>query len=443
MLMLLQARPQAEQFEDRLVPDTYLWNAGTQGYFASNNPANWLVNGQPTMEEPGSDDTLLFDGTQDASIKILTPEVAGIEIQVGYSGVIDLAVEGGAKYHSFEVTGSFKMAGGKIQDINFSTGTENANLLLTKTSTFTWTAGEIAKVNISLGASDNHNVTGSISGTVTLYDSSLDNYGTLAVSGTVDSGFGVYNFITNRAGGTFEAKTGFDLQDPDGWLKNEGLLRFTSTGTAVVNSRFYNNGGTVRVESGTAQFHQLAEQTSGTFELRNGTADVTSNDGEVLKIYDGTLTGAGTIDGNLNLGYDGRPATGVTIRPGIDGAVGKIDITQSWQMFSANGLTHIKVVDDKNYSEITAGGWAKLAGTLMIENLPTYWPAVNTTISFLTAGLGFDGTDFGYKDMTYWGSWPDPGMSGKKVHWSLKPPTGSTYSMVSEFVPGSGPPGKG
>jgi hypothetical protein len=383
---------------------------------------------------------VVFDGTVDTKSVADIAKVQGVEIAAGYEGTVFIRTAEGAE-STLEVTNTFSMAGGAITSPIHGKST----LLLSGASLFTWTDGVALNMYIMLGSSTNHDVTGKIAGVaVALPDSRLVNYGKFTwAAGTIMATTNRTAEIINEPGGTFEVQsTGAFWVSVDGQAQNagsftnRGTLHFNTGGVRIAATFRNTNNGIVRVYPGQVQFDHEAEQTGGTFELRGGTVKVASN--QVLGIRDGTLTGAGTIDGNLNLGYDGGPATAVTIRPGIESAIGTIEITQSWQMFSSSGQTWIRIDDNGNTSKIKAtAGWAKLAGVLWIENSKNDKPTAGESREFLTAHLGFDGTNFSHKGVAYWGCWADPNGGGKYVKWSLPAPTGNSYSLVSIFASGS------
>lgn len=391
---------------------------------------------------------MVFNGTKTTNVTMDITKVQDVEIAAGYTGTISIA-QGPPPFgaaSTLEVTNSFKMLEPAATVYN---GGGVSTLKLSGASIFTWSAGTMRGIDILLGSSTDHAVTGTINSSdrVVLIASRLVNHGTFTwMAGHITVPLRYTAEIVNEADAIFEVQAAGLFVCPEqeenvGKFTNRGLLKFNTTHVGI-HADFANDGGTVRVyPGGQVSFSYKAEQTGGTFDLRGDGATVkVLSTSRVLGIRDGLLTGAGTIDGNLNLGYDGGPATAVTIRPGIEAAVGTITITQSWQMFSSSGQTWIRVLDDGSYSEIVAtSGWAKLAGVLWVENSPNYKPAHEKRITFLTAGLGFDGTDFAHRDMTYWGSWADP-VTKKPLVWRFDQ-TANTYSIVTRVVEGSGPPG--
>jgi hypothetical protein len=364
--------------------------------------------------------------------------VQDVEITSDYHGLISLLQPGGFPT-SLEVKNTFKMASDAA--IGGPDPNGPSTLQLSGASNFSVSTGIFLNLHVLLGSSTNHDVTGSIDGTVVLSNSELDNFGTLTwAAGDIKVGRKDAD-ITNESGGYLEVKSTGRFWDSTndtrnvGEFANEGKLHFNTAGVRI-SADFANDGGIVRVYPGQVQFDFKAEQTGGTFELRNGTVNVSANPGSVLGIRRGLITGAGTITGNLNLGYDGGPATFVTIRPGIDDGVGTIAVSQSWHMFSTFGRTTIRVLDDGSYSKITAGGYAALAGDLWIDDSSNYHPPAGTSLGFLTAASGFR-NDFDDKEVAYFGSWLDPNGSGKGVVWSLPPPTATTYSLVAVILFGS------
>lgn len=209
-----------------------------------------------------------------------------------------------------------------------------------------------------------------------LHNASLDNYGTLAASGVIDSaivGEAGDAYITNRSGAQFDAKAGFAFKAGDGYLANEGLLNISGAGTATITARFSNNGWTVDVASGTtALFEKKAEQFSGNFNLSGGTARVVNGVGDVLNIYNGTIGGNGTVDGNLALGKQDDDILSPSIRPGNEGQTdGVLSITKSFEIFSDWGGVDITYGAPEKCSKIVVKtGWAHLKGVLTMIPAP-------------------------------------------------------------------------
>ena len=76
-----------------------------------------------------------------------------------------------------------------------------------------------------------------------------------------------------------------------------------------------------------------AQQTSGTFQLRDNATIRVGGPDVALRIYGGSIIGAGTVDANLTLGYDtatfngpqmgGYISPGYTPPPGTPGGQGQ------------------------------------------------------------------------------------------------------------------------
>ncbi len=346
-----------EPLEDRCVPAAvYTWNSDVEAN--SDVPGNWRVNGNIPQAPPGPDDTLVFTAAHKGDCVMMTPKVAGIEMQAGYTGngtddkgTLILAVKQPNDFdYTLEVTGSFSMADGYVSnagDPNTQGVVATGDLRITGAdSKFTWTLGQIWRTNIILGSSTNHAVTGKIAGNVDLNRSTLDNYGNFTwTSGTINVGAGG-GFIHNNAGASFEvvngaAFTGAALTSRS--FTNQGLFEFTGTGQLDMKADFENKGGTARIYGGTLAFYGIAEQTGdGTFDLRTSWVKLV-NSGSALGIRDGTITGVALIEGNLVIGYeDGTPSSPI-VRPGIDDEIGTLYVTQSFRILSKDTRSFFRI----------------------------------------------------------------------------------------------------
>ncbi len=435
-----------EHLEDRCVPATYTWT-GAIDVLAS-KPGNW-TGGDPTRA-PGAFDSLVFNGGGTCVMDTVT-KVQDIDIRAGYAGTIRITTFLGNP-SSLEVTNSFHMVGtdGVIAN-SFAGGW--SYLYLTGSSSFTWSGGKSWGVDFVLGSSTNHGVIGRIDDHVWFNNSALENYGMFTwVTGRIMVDAGNTSWIYNRPGGTFEVQSAgpFSATDPPernvGLFTNQGDLRFTSSGVRIA-ADFLNAGGTVRRYPGLVQLDYKAEQTSGTFELRGGTVKTAGSD-HALRIYDGSILGQGTVDGNLTLGYDPAlgppPRTFPTISPGIGGGnLGTITINQSFQIFSPDAYTVIDVNStgiDK-IAVLGQGGYAALNGDLVVNIDPAYTPPHPTDLSFLTApAIRGDFLWISYTNDANEMTWPDP-RTGKQVHWTAKKNlAGTSYDVLTEIDPGSPPP---
>lgn len=220
-------------------------------------------------------------------------------------------------------------------------------------------------------------------------------------------------------------------------------------GTPTLRGDF-TNANLTRLFAGTLDLAGVARQSAGVFSLHDSSTVKVSGSTQTLNIHEGLIRGHGTVDGNLKLGYD--PALGpppqsfATINPGFESGFplvytpGTITVTQSFAMFNSGNTMQIDI-NQSGSDLVFVGGQANLNGNLIVNPSSIYHPPHPTTHTFLTAAAGFAG-EFSNVTVTYWGSWADPGGKGG-VKWSLPPRTATSYSLVTELIQGSGPPGGG
>ncbi|MBV8516276.1 MAG: DUF11 domain-containing protein [Acidobacteria bacterium] len=156
--------------------------------------------------------------------------------------------------------------------------------------------------------------------------------------------------IDNNSGATFEKSGG--------------------GGTSDIEAAF-SNDGTVLASSGTLNFLSTYDQSGGTTTLDGGDIEVASS----LAMSGGSLTGSGTIDGDVDNGGD--------VAPGDTGSTGTINVTGSYTQQSGGTLT-TKLASAASYDVLAVSGSATLDGTHDVTLIGGYEPANAQTFTVLT-----------------------------------------------------------
>ncbi len=152
--------------------------------------------------------------------------------------------------------------------------------------------------------------------------------------------------INNLAGATFINRTSLNNT---GTIMNAGTFDVTATATNLTKGGSY-------------------IQTAGT-TIVNGTMRTL-----VMDIQGGTLTGAGTIDADVNIGTAATLMPGNS--PGTLNIIGDLDLA---------GLLDIEITDDILYDIVDINGTATLSGDLNVSFFDLWRPAAGDTFDILTA----------------------------------------------------------
>lgn len=290
---------------------------------------------------------------------------------------------------TFQVTGgtmpfsggsSLKMTGGTLQlniapsgspQLLMSNGTLNDNAGLTFAGG-TWSGGTINGI-----ASTQNSGTLTLDGTSST--ASLASH-TLTNSGTINYAPGTFSLsldngstLTNAASGTFDIQNGTAIVSTGAAssINNAGTLKKTA-GTPTSISANLNNSGTVLASSGTMTFNNFT-QTAGVTTLGPGSVGAPT-----LTFSGGTLGGSGSLVGNVSVGNAAvSPGTGVT--PGAITVNG--NYSQSGGTFNAR----LAGTGASNFDHVDATGSVTLSGgTLNVSFLGAYTPASGNTFDVLT-----------------------------------------------------------
>ncbi len=172
------------------------------------------------------------------------------------------------------------------------------------------------------------------------------------------------NFATNTAAGSFTI---------------QNSRNFTST------APFSNAGNLTVGSSSTFTASGNYTQSAGSTTLAGGTLTAGS-----IAINGGALSGVGTVNGNVtNAGQ---------VNPGGTGAAGLLTITGNYTQTSA-GVLNIELggtTADSQFDQLAVSGTATLAGTLNINLISSFLPAIPNTFQILP--FGSESGDFATKN---------------------------------------------
>src|SRR5262245_46133808 len=216
--------------------------------------------------------------------------------------------------------------------------------------------------------------------------------GTLNLAGATtwqDSGdfnLGGSGTVNNLAGATFTIMNGQKLGG--GHFNNAGTLIKSGTGMTEVSVFItFINTGTIDVQSGDLNFAGSWVQNAGATTIATGaTLEVGSFIGGTLSLNGGTLSGTGTLSGDLN--------NAATVRPGSASAAGTLSVTGKHTQ-TAGGTLAINVggtTPGSGFSQLVVGGTATLAGTLSLNAINGFTAALGNTftvVTFQSASGGF------------------------------------------------------
>jgi hypothetical protein len=255
------------------------------------------------------------------------------------------------------------------------TGTINGPTTMNISGLFTWNSGTL------MGAgTTNANGGISINGGGSLNGRTLVNNGTANFStGVIGSGNGAV--ISNPAGSTFILQGdvlylwGCGICGAVSSFNNAGTFKKTAgSGSAIFGTIVFNNTGTVEAQSGTVAFlgGTSFTQTAGSTILNGGNISISTT----LNIQGGSLSGAGTIAGNVSSGGSVRPGAS----PGI------INITGNYTQTSTGALD-IEIgglAAGTQFDQLNISGTATLNGTLNIQLINGFVPNVGDAFQILS-----------------------------------------------------------
>jgi phage baseplate assembly protein gpV len=341
-------------------------NQGTLTKSLGNGNTTISVNVTSSGTTNAQSGTLLFngDGTWTGPINVgpgLFRFGAGTH---GLSGVM-IGGSGRAEITSATVNGNGAVTVGAMTTLAMSGGTLGGNGALTLNGPFEWSGGSVTG-NGAFTAGNTFLLHGS--GTKTLNGRTLVSNGTATWMDTGAIGIANGGVLRNGATGTFDVRndaTMFSSGSPNGTFDNDGTF-VKSQGAATSNLTVaVTNSGTFEIQSGTVADGFLGYvQTAGSTILNGGNFNAL---GAALNIQDGSLTGSGTVTGNVT--SDG------SVKPGL--SPGGISITGNYTQ-SAGGSLDIEIgglTAVTQFDQLDVNGTASLAGTLNVSLIDGFVPS--------------------------------------------------------------------
>jgi hypothetical protein len=244
---------------------------------------------------------------------------------------------------------------------------------ITLTSTFT---GEDPTLTVTSGTLTNAagatiQTTGTVAGTAAL-NAPLVNQGTLTVSEALD----INGTVTNS--GTVSVKTGDLTVNGTGTspvFTNTGKLTVSALQGLSVSGGDLTNSGTVTLASfATVNVSGGYTQTGGTTKVAGGIVTV----GTQVDVAGGTLSGPGTINGNL--------LNAAKVAVGATNAPGTLTVTGAYTQTSAGTLT-VQVggtTAGSGFDQLVVSGGATLGGTLTVTLIKGFVPTSGETFPGVT-----------------------------------------------------------
>jgi hypothetical protein len=161
-----------------------------------------------------------------------------------------------------------------------------------------------------------------------------------------------------------------------GAIHNAGVLRKTGADEVSTFTVEIYNTGTVELLAGDVQLQQMDYVQTAGRTILNG-CDITSHLFGPMRIEGGDLTGIGMADCDVDI-------DGGTMAPGL--STGELNIGGDYVQ-TASGTLEIEITSNGpgGFDVLTVGGTATLAGTIAVEAIDGYAPAVGDTFEVLTA----------------------------------------------------------
>jgi hypothetical protein len=387
---------QLEALEDRAVP-TVLWIAQDDGIWSDGN--NWVdttaltrgrapANGEPVIFDLGRP-VGIYTGTNKNSFDDMNIIVGGLEVDLGFTKTVGFN-------NNTIVDGAVTIGDGNVG----AAAGKTLSLSPSAPALFSWTGGTLGG-QVTLGPG----LTTTISGAATKTMAA----GPVTNSGIINwQGFGSissYGLFTNA--GTFNIQNDANWivgADSGAVIVNQGVMQ--KTGGAAppaltgIGPDFENQGG-LAVNVGTMVFGGNAKQTGG---VTNVSAAATLGLVSGYFLYAGTLSGSGTINGDVTNGSLLMAGSGGVVHPGDSGQPGTLTITGNYSQVEAGTLLiDINAAGTAGKLVVTVnaggqGGQVTLSGGLTV-NRNTGWTPRAGTLTFLQANQ-LNG-DFAVGQITY------------------------------------------
>ncbi|HEV3342661.1 MAG TPA: hypothetical protein VG125_19975, partial [Pirellulales bacterium] len=255
------------------------------------------------------------------------------------NGTINANVSGGTisiTPPTFTNNGTVEASGGGTTTVNPSTFTNFASGTLTGG---TWqSVGGVLRLKSTSSITTN-------AATIILDGATSHFYN--ATSGTTEA---VAGLATNASGGSLTIQNGYNLTTTASTLTNAGAVTIGASSTLA----------------GPVGFNYT--QSAGSMTLAGGTLDP-----DTIQINGGTLSGSGTIVGDV--------INAATFTPGGDGSIGTVNIQGSYEQTSAGTLKlDVGGTTSGTYDQVKATGGATLGGTLDVNLVNGFVPTRGSTL---------------------------------------------------------------
>ncbi|WP_304439300.1 Calx-beta domain-containing protein, partial [Anabaena sp. 4-3] len=275
--------------------------------------------------------------------------------------------------------GSLALNGTTASEVNnliLSNGTltGTGNLTVKTGGTFNWSGGTQSGTGTTIIQG-----TANLSGNAKFIDTrTIETQGTVTWTG--GDIYGANGAIwNNTATGVFDIQSDrsfYHWYGNQSQFNNAGILKKTAGTGITYISTLFNNTGTVQVASGTLNV-QSGGTSTGNWTVNNGSILQFSNN---YTLQGGTLTGSGTVIGNLsNL---------TQINPGD--TIGTLRITGNYTQASSSTL-NIELGGTSNYDRLDITGNASLSGNLNISLLNGFTPVLGDRYTILNFGGNLTG----------------------------------------------------
>ena len=352
--------------------DLKMTNGGVAGDFV--NYGTFEVSGAVTLSGAVADQLggaiVIPDG---ASLRRTTGEFRWVAGTIGKSG--GGAVSAGTL--DFSAGGSFKFAGSGDRIINglnfsFTDLTLPDGSLTLQSGSLTLTGATVLPAGVALnlfGGTLTNNGTLDVGGTFGLTGGAFGGTGSLSMSGgrlSLPAGNAVAwtnsGVLTNTGTLNLADSTITNAIDNQGIIFLEGGLTFTQAMT---------NTGTLNAQPGNAVFAGgLVQQPGGSIVLNDGSLQGN------IDLNAGSLSGRGTVNGNLVIGN-------AMLAPGFSPGAITINGNLSLAGGSVLGVELGGVVQGTGYDWINVLGTANLAGTLNVSNVGGFVPAAGAIFTIM------------------------------------------------------------
>ncbi|MBY0460122.1 MAG: hypothetical protein K2V38_22630, partial [Gemmataceae bacterium] len=418
---LLRTRLCGEVLETRCVLATYKWSPPLVrvGDLNWDDWTNWNIRNDQTGayracvlgEYPGqanTDDNVIFDRADESICNLnITVSLRSLEMRLGNTNAIFFDGT-----HSLTISGSnnasfIQVDGGALAAPAGSTGT----LIVNPGAVFTFRAGELRGVDVDVKRGEKEAVMQflPLAGRNPVVNRANVNVSGRLLWSDTPVGVAIPTTVTIKDKGIFDVKAnnkrfgnqGQELDTRDVTVINQagGTVVVDSAGQGVLIGT-YQTAGTTKLVRGELYVHGSITQTAGTFELAGGTLTLAASTpaAPTLYVQGGTVSGSGTINGNLSLGderqNDPNPAPYPLVEPGGTGKIGQITINGNFVLYNGQLRIEIAGAGANEYDRIVVRDKFDLSRGLAARDrsatgvvLPAHAAiAANAEVPFLTFG---------------------------------------------------------